>query len=112
MESTRQVKVAKQIQKDISDIFQKHMNEWAPKKLLTVTVVRISADLSQAKIYVSVFPSDNSGSVLEILAQKNSFIRNELAHKIRHQVKKIPELHFFNDDSLDYIDNIDRLLKK
>ena len=111
MGSTRQIKVAKQIQRDLSDIFQPITPEISKGILLTITVVRISPDLALARVYISVFPSDNANDVIDKLDQMKSHIRNELGKKIRHQVKKIPELAFFLDNSLDYLDNIDQLLK-
>ncbi len=110
MESTRQNKVARQIQKDISEILQRLSSGWFPGKLITVTVVRITPDLGIAKIYVSIFPSANNKEAIKTLNTNRNIIRNELAKKIRHQLKKIPELLFYLDDSLDYIENIDNIL--
>ena len=108
--TTRQNKIAKQIQKDIAEIVQGQSHEIAPGKMLTVTNVRVTADLSIARIYISVFPSDKGGDYISLLNTHVGFYRNALGKKLRHQVKKIPELNFFLDDSLDYIDNIDKLL--
>jgi ribosome-binding factor A len=80
--------------------------------MLTVTKVRVTADLSLAKTYVSVFPSAGSDSVIRDLNLNMGQVRHQLAQKIRHQVRKIPELKFFLDDSMDYIENIDNLLKE
>jgi ribosome-binding factor A len=110
--TTRQNKVAKQIQKDISDIIQMHAREFISGKMLTVTTVRISSDLSIARIYISVYPSSNSAETILLLNNHLGFFKNELGKKIRHQVKKIPEISFYLDDTLDYIENIDNLLKK
>ncbi len=109
--STRQNKVAKQIQKDIAEIIQLHAKEFISGKMLTVTAVRISSDLSIARIYVSVFPSENSNDTIVELNAHHGLFRNELGRKLRYQVKKIPEITFFLDDSFDYIDNIENLLK-
>ena len=110
-ETTRQSKVAKQIQKDISEIILKNGNSWVPGKLVTVTVVKITPDLGLAKVYVSIFPSTQAQDAVNLLDNHHNFIRNELGKKLRHQLKKVPELNFYLDDSLDYIDNIDNLLK-
>lgn len=107
----RQNKIAKQIQKDIADIIQMHAREFITGKMLTVTAVRISPDLSIARIYISVFPSENSTNTIADLNAHHGLFRNELGRKLRHQVKKIPDINFFLDDSLDYIDNIENLLK-
>jgi ribosome-binding factor A len=111
MGTTRQEKVARQIQKDLGEIFQKKSRSLFQNKMITVTVVRISPDLQIAKAYLSIYPSDNSEEILELIRHHGGEIRYELGNRIRHQVRKIPELKFFIDDSLDYIDNIDRLLK-
>ena len=110
--TTRQNKIAKQIQKDIAEIIQLHAREMVSGKMLTVTNVRISPDLSVARIYVSVFPSVNSSDVIKTINNHHGFFRNELGRKLRHQVKKIPEIIFFLDDSLDYLENIENLLKE
>ncbi len=112
MEPTRQNKISKQLQKDLSEILNKFTKQLANGKMLTVTKVRVTADLGLAKTYVSVFPSTDAGTVINNLNYNVSHIRHELAQKIRHQVRKIPELKFFLDDSMDYIQNIDNLLKK
>ena len=112
MENTRQEKIAKQIQRDIAEIFQRDRAESLRGVLTTVTAVRVSPDLGYAKIYVSVFPFDKAEATLAIIEQQNKLIRGALGRRMRFQVKVIPELQFFIDDSLEYIDNIDSLLKK
>lgn len=111
MFTERQNKVSRLIQKDISAIFQEHNREWFGNKMVTVTVVRISRDLSVSKIYISVFPSENAKEIVELLNQNASKVRFELGNRIRHQLKKVPEVSFFLDDSLDYIDRINELLE-
>lgn len=111
MASTKQNKVARLIQKDLGDIFQKNSRSMFEGKMITVTVVRISPDLQIAKVYLSIYPSENKESTLQLIRDKGSEIRYELGNRIRNQVRKIPELRFYIDDSLDYIDNIDQLLK-
>ena len=112
MENTRQQKVAKQIQKDIADIFQKEGAHLVRGVLVTVTTVRVSPDFGYAKIYVSVFPFEQHEALLRTLADNTWFIRRELGRRIRNQLKNIPELQFFLDDSLEYIDQIDEALKR
>ena len=112
MENTRQQKVAKQIQKDIADIFQKEAAHLVRGLLVTVTTVRVSPDLNYAKIYFSIFPFDKSAEVMRTLEENNWMIRRALGQRIRNQVKSVPELQFFLDDSLEYIANIDTLLKE
>ena len=104
MENTRQEKIAKQIQRDIAESLR--------GVLTTVTAVRVSPDLGYAKVYVSVFPFEKAQATLDIIEQQNKLIRGALGRRMRFQVKVIPELQFFIDDSLEYIENIDSLLKK
>ena len=104
METTRQSKISRLIQKDLSDIFQNETRK-THGTLISVSVVRVSPDLSVAKAYLSIFPPEKS--------QNNArSIRYELAKRVRFQLRKTPELMFFLDDSLDYIENIDTLLNK
>jgi ribosome-binding factor A len=111
MESTRQKKVSRLIQKEMADIFLKKGSELAHGKMISVTKVRISPDLSFAKIYVSIFPSAGHDAILKEITDHSSRIRFEMGQKVRRQLRIVPEIAFYIDDSLDYIDNIDRLLK-
>ena len=112
METTRQQKVARQIQRDIADIFQKEGAHLVRGLLVTVTTVRVSPDLGYAKIYVSVFPFERNPELLATLEENNWFIRRQLGTRIRNQQKVVPELQFFLDDSLEYIENIDQALNR
>jgi ribosome-binding factor A len=111
MESTRQKKVSRLIQKELADIFLRNNKELAPGKLVSITIVRVSPDLSFAKVFLSIFPSTNQNEVLNIYKEHIPKIRFELGQKVRTQLRIVPEIAFFIDDSLDYIDNIDKLLK-
>ena len=111
METTRQQKVARQIQKDLSDIFMGASRQITQSKMITVTVVRMSPDLSLAKAYLSIFPSDNADKFLDNLQHYVKHIRLELGKKVRHQLRIVPEIAFYIDDSLDYAEHIDELLK-
>ena len=111
METTRQQKITKQIQKDIADIFQKEGAPIVRGSLVTVTAVRLSPDFSYAKIYVSIFPFEENGEVMNRLEHQNWFIRRALGQRIRNQLKNVPEIQFYLDDSLEYIENIDKALK-
>lgn len=112
MESTRQKKVARLVQKELGNYFQRGSASISPGKIITVTVVRISPDLSLAKVYLSIFPSDNTKEVLQTILDHRKNIRHELGKRIRYQLRIIPELAFYVDDTLDYVDNIEDLLKK
>ncbi len=109
--STRQNKIERLIQKDLSNIFLTQTRK-LKGVLITVSVVRISPDLSIAKAYLSIYPSARAQELLDNINANASQIRYELGNLERHQLRIIPELRFFIDDSLDYIENIDNLLKK
>lgn len=111
MESTRQAKIARLLQKELSEIFRRQTAK-THGVLVSVSQVRVSPDLSIAKAYLSVFPSDKSQEVLAEINRSAKTIRYELAQIVRYQLRKTPELSFYLDDSLDYIENIDNLLKK
>ncbi len=110
-ESTRQQKVAKQIQRDVAEIFQGQFRPLFAGLLITVTAVRMSPDFGYAKIYVSVFPFNRGEEILVSLKRESWAIRKALGSRIRHQLKNVPEIEFFLDDSLEYIENIDRAIK-
>ena len=111
METNRQKKIAGIIQQDLAEIMQESMRESFRGVIISVTKVRVTSDLSEAKAYVSVFPSKDRDTVMEEINEHNHLIRHKLAQRTRHQLRRVPELHFFVDDSLDYIDEIDKALK-
>lgn len=111
MDSTRQNKISRLIQKELSDIFLR-MTKETRGVMVSVSIVRVSPDLGIAKAYLSVFPSERSNEILEHLTKNTKAIRFELGNRVRHQLRIIPELRFFPDDSLDYIEHIDNLLKE
>ena len=111
METTRQAKISRLIQKELSEILRQQTAK-THGILVSVSAVRTSPDLSIAKAYLSIFPSDKSQEIIENITRNAKTIRYELAQKVRFQLRKTPELSFFLDDSLDYIDNIDKLLNK
>lgn len=111
MDSTRLNKIGRLIQKELGDIFQKQTQSM-PGTLISVSVVRVSPDLSVARVYLSIFPSEKAKELLEAVRANTKAIRFDLGQRIRQQVRKIPELSFFIDDSLDYIEHIDELLQK
>ena len=110
METTRQNKISRLIQKELSEIFllqTKAMNG----VLVSVSAVRISPDMSIARVYLSVFPSEKSQEIVKNINDNMKSIRFELGTRVRHQLRINPELKFFVDDSLDYVERIDELLK-
>ena len=110
MDSTRQNKISRLIQKELSDIFLRMTKEMRGV-MVSVSVVRVSPDLGIAKAYLSIFPSEKAGEIIEHLTNNTKAIRFELGNRVRHQLRVIPELRFYQDDSLDYIEHIDQLLK-
>lgn len=104
--------MARQIQKDVAEILLKEAASLVRGVMASVTTVRVSPDLNYAKIYFSIFPFEKSAEVMRTLEENNWLIRRALGQRIRNQVKSVPELQFFLDDSLEYIANIDTLLKE
>lgn len=111
MEGTRLQKIERLLQKELSDIFQKQ-TQAMHGVLVSVSVVRVSPDLSVAKAYLSIFPSAKGEELLKAIRTNTKAIRYDLGQRVRLQLRKIPELSFFIDDSLDYIEHIDSLLNK
>lgn len=110
MDSTRQNKVSRLLQKELAEIFQRESRTLFNGKMITVTVVRVTPDLGLAKVYVSIFPAEKDENPIDSILEHSRKIRTELAGRVRHQLRKIPELDFYIDDSLDYADNIEKLL--
>lgn len=110
MESKRQQKFARLIQKELGDIFQKDSKSLFGNVWITVTQVRVSPDLGVAKVYLSFLMTDNREQALNEIQEKNKTIRQTLASRIRHQVRIIPELIFMIDDSAEYAAKMDSLI--
>ena len=110
METTRQNKIARLLQKELSEIFLLQTKAMGGT-LVSVSAVRISPDLSVARAYLSVFPSDRGEEIIKNVNANMKSIRYELGTRVRFQLRIIPELKFFLDDSLDYLEHIDELLK-
>lgn len=111
MESTRQAKIARLLQKELSEIFRRETAAMGGV-LVSVSAVRVSPDLSIARAYLSIFPSGKAEEILKNINNSAKSIRFELAKILRYQLRKTPELSFFIDDSLDYIEHIDNILKQ
>jgi len=108
--STRQNKISRLIQREMADILLKLNKARFSGKLISVSVVRVTKDLGIARIYLSIFPSEFSDEILAKIQESNKHIRGDLGRKVGKSLRIIPELEFYIDDSLDYIDNIDKLL--
>ena len=111
METTRQIKIARLLIKELSEIFQQQTLS-LHGVLISVSTVRISPDLSVARAYLSIFPSEKSAELIKNINDNMKSIRYELGTRVRYQLRIIPELKFFVDDSLDYLEHIDELLGK
>jgi ribosome-binding factor A len=111
METTRQLKVGRLIQKELSGVFIKEGKDIYGRVMVSITVVRMSTDLSVAKVYLSIFPNDKSKEVLKKLNEAKSKIRHSLGQKTKGQMRIIPELIFYFDDSAAYFEKIDEVLK-
>lgn len=112
MESTRQQKIARLIQKDLGAIFQLESRSLFGKSMVTITVVRVSPDLSSARIYLSIFGAPDKNEVLKKIKENSWQVRKELGKRIGKQVRVVPDIDFFIDDSLDEVFKIEKLLKK
>lgn len=109
MEGKRVAKISRMLQKELSEIFRKQTAKTGGV-LVSVSAVRVSPDLSIAKVYLSVFPPEKSQEILENIKRQVKTVRYDLAQQVKETLRKCPDLQFYLDDSLDYIDNIDRLL--
>ncbi len=111
MQETRQNKIARLLQKELSIIFQRQ-TQMMHGVMVSVTRAKVSPDLSICTAYLSIFPSERAEEIIKNVTANEKSIRYELGTKVRHQLRIIPELRFFVDDSLDYIERIDALLKE
>ena len=111
MESKRQQKVSRLLQKELANIFQREDSLKFKGVFITVTQVRVTTDLGVARVYLSIFPSQGKADVLTAVRERGPEVRGKLGNALRHSLRRIPELEFFIDDSLDYADRIDELLK-
>lgn len=114
MQTTRQNKISRLIQQDMGEIFLKEMKPVMGQSMITVTGVRITPDLSIARIHVSIFPIGgvSKEQVMALIKENTADLRRRLGMREGKQLRIIPHLEFFLDDSLDYIGNIEKLLKQ
>ncbi len=111
METNRQKKIAGVIQKDLVDILQGAARDGMKGVVISVTKVHVTSDLGQAKAYLSIFPSDKKEEIMEGITANTVMIRHALALRTKNQLRRMPEMMFYVDDSLDYIESIDKALK-
>lgn len=111
MESQRQKRIGRLLQKDLAEIIQMSGRQWVPGAMVTVTKVSVTADLSIARVYLSIFGKP-AADVHQAISSRAGEIRRQLGIRVKNQLRQVPALRFFIDDSLDYIDNIERLLNQ
>ncbi len=112
MNSRRQEKFAKLVQRDLGDIFLQKTPSLFKGNFITISSVSVSPDMGYAKVYLSFFKVGNKNDLLDLVQLHKKEIRHELAAKIKNQVRKIPELEFYLDDSLDYVEHMEEVFKK
>ncbi|MEO9570687.1 MAG: 30S ribosome-binding factor RbfA [Polaribacter sp.] len=110
-ETNRQRKIAGVLQKDLVDVLQKAAQEGMKGVIISVSKVHVTSDLGVAKVYLSVFPSDKRDEIINGVKSNTPLIRHEMASRTKHQLRRMPELLFYGDDTLDYIEEIDKSLK-
>ncbi len=111
-ESQRQKKIASVLQHDLVDVLQGAATQGGMRGILiSVTKVKVTVDLGVAKVYLSIFPNDKGAELLEGIKSNTPLIRHELAQRTKNQLRRMPNLEFFIDDSLEYIDQIEKSLK-
>ncbi len=112
METNRQKKIAGILQEELADVLRISTQEKLKGVIISVTKIKVTPDLNEAKVYLSVFPSNKRDAIFQEIVSDSPKVKHQLAQRMRHQMRKMPDLTFYIDDSLDYIDNIDAALKK
>jgi ribosome-binding factor A len=111
-ESQRQKKIGSVLQRDLVDVLQNAATQGGMQGILiSVSKVKVTVDLSVAKVYLSIFPNDKAEELLVGIKSNTPLIRHEVAQRTKHQLRRMPNLEFFVDDSLEYIDQIEKSLK-
>ncbi len=111
METNRQKKIAGVLQKDLADVLQHAAQDGMKGVIISVTKVNVTSDLSQAKVFLSVFPQLKREIILKGVQENTATIRYEMARRTKNQLRRMPNLLFYIDDSLDYIEDIDNALR-
>lgn len=110
MKNKRLQKIERFLQKAINELFRLQIQQLRKSIIISVTSVRVSSDLSSSKIFLSIYPSDNETEIMNEIKKNKNIFRYHLGTRIGHQIKHIPDLKFFIDDSFDYVENINRLI--
>jgi len=112
METTRQKKVSRLVQKELSSVFQKEIPGLLGNVITSITIVRVSPDLANANIFISIFPAEDPKQALKVIKKNSNLFRKRLGERARNQLRIIPVLEYFLDDSAAYAQEIEKLLKK
>lgn len=112
METTRQLKVASLLKKEFSDLFIREGKNYSPTGMITVTKIRVTPDLLLARVYLSLYAMEHKEELIKTLNDNKAEFRYKLGNRIKTQVRNIPHIEFYLDDSLDYLENIEKLLKQ
>ncbi len=112
METTRQKKISRLLQKELSSVFQKEIPALLGNVMVSVTLVRVSKDLANANVFLSIFPVDDPQHAIKLIKYNSVLFRKKLGYRIKNQLRIVPVLEYFLDDSVAYAAEIDRLLKK
>jgi len=110
MESMRQQKIGRQIQKDLGDIFLRHGRDYFGSSMVTITEINVTPDLAIASVYLSVFPNENTDQFFEKLESKKNEIRKRLGNQMKKRARIIPELNFFHDETTEHASRMDKLI--
>ncbi len=110
METKRQERIQKLLLRDLSEIFQRELGHVTKKTMVSVTKVKVTPDLTLARVYLSLFATSDKEGLMKAINKHTKEIRGRLGERIGKQIRSVPTLQFFEDDSLDYIDRIDKLL--
>lgn len=112
MESKRQHRISRLLQKDLGEIFQQETGSFSGGAMITVTKVHVTSDLGICRVYLSLFATNDKPGLLQKIKEHKKEIKYKLGNRVRNQLRTVPDLEFYEDDSLDYIDNIEKLLDK
>ena len=112
MATTRQKKVSRLLQKELSSILQHEAPLLLENTMVTVTIVRVSSDLANANVFLSIFPADDPAKALKVIRSNSGLFRKILGNRLRHQLRIVPYIEYFLDDSAAYAEEIEKLLKK
>lgn len=112
MDGKRQQKINKLIKQELSEVFQRECSNLVQGKLITITIVRISSDLGIAKIYASIMPESSSTEIIRLINSEIASVRFALGNRLRNHLRKIPTLRFYQDDTAQYADKMDRLFNE